>query len=126
MRGVSAGGGGGVDDRVMCFSINCQNAFLSPLCRVCKLACDTGASLPATNRTSPTDSLVARFPLGKRIENTRAVEDMPPTALLRRRANKGIRLLERVLKLRQLRHGEASWFLRDGLLDLFHDGLHIH
>ena len=37
-----------------------QIAFLSPLCRVCKLACDTGASLPATNRTSPKDSLVRR------------------------------------------------------------------
>ena len=37
-----------------------KNAFLSPLCRVCKLACDTGASLPATNETSPKDSLVRR------------------------------------------------------------------
>ena len=79
MRGVSVGGGGGVDDRVMCFSINEKKTATA---------------------TAPCSLVLAPSP-------------MPHTAR-RRRAK---RLLERVLKRRQLRHGEPLLLLDgDGLL----------
>ena len=90
------------------------------------------AQIPPSHQQGVSHGLPRRrVSAGMRNENTRAATPaapMPPhavaamlhTALLRRRTNKGKRLLERVLKLRQR---EALLLLDDGLL--FHN-LDIH